>query len=159
MEETYRAHSQTVYRYLLSLTRNAELSEELTQETFYQAIKSAERYDGSCKVSTWLCAIAKNVLMSYRRKNAPTQPLEEIPGTAESPEEAALAGAGRIGIIKKLHALDGELREVMYLRLFGGLSFREIGDILSRTENWARVTYYRGKEKLKKELEADGYEA
>ena len=158
MEETYKAYSQTVYRYLLSLTRNAELSEELTQETFYQAIKSAERYDGSCKVSTWLCAIAKHTLISYRRKHMPALPLEETFGMTDSPEAETLAIVGRIELIKKLRLLDGEMREVMYLRLFGDLSFREIGDILSRTENWARVTYYRGKEKLKKELEADGYQ-
>lgn len=159
MEETYRAHSQTVYRYLLSLTRNAELSEELTQETFYQAIKSAERFDGSCKVSTWLCAIAKNVFLSYGRRHPPTQPLEETAEAADSPEAETLASVGRVELIKKLRLLDGEMREVLYLRLFGDLSFAEIGDILSRTENWARVTYYRGKEKLKKELEADGYQA
>ncbi|MEA4815059.1 MAG: sigma factor [Oscillospiraceae bacterium] len=66
MDEVYRTHAQTVYRYLLSLTRDAALAEELTQETFYQAVRSAERFDGSCKVSTWLCAIAKNVLSSER---------------------------------------------------------------------------------------------
>jgi len=158
MEETYKAYSQTVYHYLLSLTRNAELSEELTQETFYRAIKSAERYDGSCKVSTWLCAIAKNALRSYKRKHTPALPLEETSGTTDSPEAETLASVGRVERIKKLRLLDGEMCEVMYLRLFGDLSFREIGDILSRTENWARVTYYRGKEKLKKELEADGYQ-
>ena len=156
MEDTYKAHSQTVYRYLLSLTHNAELSEELTQETFYQAVKSVERYDGSCKVSTWLCAIAKNALRSYRRKHTPAQPLDEA--VAASPEAEMLAGIERVELIKKLRLLDGEMREVMYLRLFGDLTFREIGDILLRTENWARVTYYRGKEKLKKELEADGYQ-
>jgi RNA polymerase sigma-70 factor (ECF subfamily) len=158
MEETYKTHSQTVYRYLLSLTRNAELSEELTQETFFQAVKSAERYDGSCKVSTWLCAIAKNALLSYGRKHVPTQPLEETSGMTDSLEAETLASVGRVELIKKLRLLDGEMREVMFLRLFGDLSFREIGDILSRTENWARVTYYRGKEKLKKELESDGYQ-
>ena len=157
MEETFKAHSQTVYRYLLSITHDADLSEELTQETFYQAIKSAERFDGSCKVSTWLCSIAKNVLLSYRRKHTPTQSIEETFVMVDSPEEETLSSVGRVALIKKLQTLDGEMREVMYLRLFGDLSFREIGDILSRTENWARVTYYRGKEKLKKELEADGY--
>ena len=64
IEEAYREHSRTVYRYLLSLTHDVGLSEELTQETFFQAIKSVERFDGSCKVSTWLCAIAKNLLLS-----------------------------------------------------------------------------------------------
>jgi RNA polymerase sigma-70 factor (ECF subfamily) len=158
MEETYKAHSQTVYRYLLSLTHNAALSEELTQETFYQAVKSVARYDGSCKVSTWLCAIAKNALRSYRRKHTPAQPLDEVSTMTGSPEAEMLAGIARVELIKKLRLLDGEMREVMYLRLFGDLSFREIGDILLRTENWARVSYYRGKEKLKKELEADGYQ-
>ena len=159
MEETYRAHSKTVYRYLLSLTHNAELSEELTQETFYQAVRSAARYDGSCKVTTWLCAIAKNVLLSYRRKHRPAQLPETAEGGAASPEAEALAEAGRVELIKKLRRLEGEMREVMYLRLFGDLSFREIGDIFSKTENWARVTFYRGREKLKKELEADEYKA
>lgn len=69
MDEIYRAHSQTVYRYLLSLTHDADVSEELTQETFYQAVKSIRRFDGSCKITTWLCAIAKNLFAAYRRKS------------------------------------------------------------------------------------------
>ena len=158
MEETYKAYSQTVYRYLLSLTHDAELSEELTQETFYQAVKSAGRFNGSCKVSTWLCAIAKNTLLSYKRKHAPAQPLDADSCTSKSPESEVFASLDRVELIKKLRLLDGEMREVMYLRLFGDLTFREIGDILSKTENWARVTYYRGKEKLKKELDADEYQ-
>lgn len=156
MEEIYRAHAQTVYRYLLSLTRDADLSEELTQETFYQAVRSIERFDGSCKVSTWLCAIAKNALSAYRRKHQTEELPEEFPSPAASPEAAALESSGRLELLKKLHALEGDSREVLYLRLFRGLSFREIGDVFSRTENWARVSYYRGREKLKKELETDG---
>jgi len=156
IEEIYRAHSQTVYRYLLSLTHDADTSEELTQETFYQAIKSVERFDGSCKITTWLCAIAKNVLASYRRKYPASVTLEAIPDYADSPEDKMLKKAGQMELLCKLHLLDGEMREVLYLRLLGNLSFREIADILSKSENWARVTYYRGKEKLKKELEADG---
>jgi len=156
IEEIYRAHSQTVYRYLLSLTHDADISEELTQETFYQAIKGVERFDGSCKITTWLCAIAKNVLASYRRKNPASDTLDAVSDNAYSPEGETLEKAGQVELLRKLHLLDGEMREVMYLRLLGELSFREIGDILSKSENWARVTYYRGKEKLKKELEADG---
>ncbi|MEA4815060.1 MAG: sigma factor-like helix-turn-helix DNA-binding protein [Oscillospiraceae bacterium] len=67
-----------------------------------------------------------------------------------------LAQIGQVELLRKLHLLDGEMREVLYLRLLGGASFAQIGEILGRTENWARVTYYRGKEKLKKELESDG---
>ena len=69
IEEIYQKHAQTVYKYLMTLVRNSDIAEELTQETFYQAIKSIHRYDGSCKITTWLCAIAKNVFLVYIRKH------------------------------------------------------------------------------------------
>ena len=77
MEEIYQKYAQTVYKYLLSMTRDSQLAEELTQETFYQAVKSIGRYDGSCSVSTWLCAIAKHQLSAWRRKNPETESLDE----------------------------------------------------------------------------------
>lgn len=156
MDEVYRAHSQTVYGYLLSLTHNPNIAEELTQETFYQAVKSIGSFDHSCKITTWLCGIAKNVLAAYDRKHPLTEELDRAGASVPSPEGEALDRAGQVDILRSLHKLDGEMREVMYLRILGGLSFREIGDILSRTENWARVTYYRGREKVKKELEYHG---
>ena len=67
-DEVYREYSQMVYKYLFSLTGDAHVAEEVTQETFYQAVRCAGRFDGSCRFSTWLCAIAKNQLNSYRRK-------------------------------------------------------------------------------------------
>lgn len=154
-EEIYKQHSKTVYKYLLSLTHNEFLSEELTQETFYQAVKNLNRYDGSCKVSTWLCAIAKNSLKVYYRKHPPETEVSEFTEGLPSPESGIIAKDEKLDILKRLHSFDGEQREVMYLRLFGDLSFKEIGEILGRTENWARVTYYRGKEKLKKEIMTD----
>ena len=156
IEDIYKAHSQTVYRYLLTLTHDAELSEELTQETFYQAIRSIERFDKSCKISTWLCAIAKNTLQTYRRKHPITSELDELSTITNSTESDVIARMNHIELLKKMHSLDETTREVLYLRLFGDLSFREIGDILSKTENWARVTFYRGEEKLKKEMTMDG---
>lgn len=159
MEEIYQAHAQTVYRYLLSLTRDSDLAEELTQEVFYQAVKNSSRFDGSCKVSTWLCAIAKNQLHVYRRKHPPTAPLEPELQTAPSSEHDVLARIGTVELLKKIHALDPDKREILHLRLFGNLSFREIGDVLGHTENWARVMYYRGREILKKELKSDEAEA
>ncbi len=155
IDEIYREYSKTIYRYLLSLTHDTDTSEELTQETFYQAVKSIDRYDGSCKMTTWLCAIAKNSLAVYRRKHRETVDSDELPVAADSAESETLDEVGRVELMRKLHELIGDTREVMYLRLLGNLSFREIGDILSHTENWARVTYYRGREKLKKELESD----
>ena len=154
MDKIYQEHSETVYRYLLSLTRDDSLSEELTQETFYQAVRSINRYDGKCKVSTWLCGIAKNVLRTYRRKNPVMEDTEGclVPDPNLSPEESVLSGDGEMAIMKKMQVLPGDTREVMYLRILGELSFRQIGEILNHTENWARVTYYRGREKLKKEM-------
>ena len=148
----YQQHAQTVYRYLLSLTRDEDLSEELTQETFYQAIRSSGRYDGSCKVTTWLCAIAKNVLQSYRRKHPSHEDLEIADLVSPSAEQEADLTLSRVDLMRSVHALPEPYREVLYLRLFGDLPFREIGDIFGKPENWARVTFYRGKEKLRKEF-------
>ena len=162
MEEIYRQHAQTVYRYLCSLTGDEDLSEELTQETFAQAVSSIGRFDGSCKVSTWLCAIAKNQLMAYRRRHPLQDSLDELAetgaspvGTAPSPEEETVAGERRRRLYAAIHESPEPAREVLYLRLLGGLSFREIGDVLGQSENWARVTFYRGKEKLKGKVRDD----
>ncbi len=155
MEEIYKQHARTVYRYLLSLTRDGDLAEELTQETFYQAIRSSDRFDGSCAVSTWLCAIAKNALRTHRRKHPAAEDIDEQTLTIPSAETEAETEAGRMELLKKLHALREPYREVLYLRAFGGLSFREIGEVQGKTENWARVTFYRGKELLRKEVDED----
>ncbi len=155
MEVIYQQHAQTVYRYLLSLTRDENLSEELTQETFYQAIRSSGRYDGSCKITTWLCAIAKNVLLSHRRKHPAAEDLEAADLTVPSAEQEASLSLSRVELMKSLHGMPEPYREVLYLRLFGDLSFREIGDVFGKSENWARVTFYRGKEKIRKEVTSD----
>ena len=162
MEEIYRGHAQTVYRYLCSLTGDEDLSEELTQETFAQAVSSIGRFDGSCKVSTWLCAIAKNQLMAYRRRHPLQDSLDELAetgtapaGTAPSPEEETVAAERKRRLYAAIHESPEPAREVLYLRLLGGLSFREIADVLGQSENWARVTFYRGKEKLKGKVRDD----
>ena len=162
MEEIYRQHAQTVYRYLCSLTGDEDLSEELTQETFAQAVSSIGRFDGSCKVSTWLCAIAKNQLMAYRRRHPLQDSLDELAetgaspvGTAPSPEEETVAAERKRRLYAAIHDSPEPAREVLYLRFLGGLSFREIGDVLGQSENWARVTFYRGKEKLKGKVRDD----
>ncbi len=152
MEEIYQQYANVVYRYLLSLTRDADLAEELTQETFYQAIRSIDRFDGSCKLSTWLCAIAKRVLFSWRRKHPVQEELAEDAGLMSSAEAEVLQQQGRMELLRQIHELPEPGREVMYLRIFGGLSFAEIGQVLGKSENWARVTYYRVKEKLRKEV-------
>lgn len=155
MDEIYQRHALTVYKYLITLTHNTDVAEELTQETFYQAIKSIHRFDGSCNISTWLCAIAKNQFLSYKRKHPITDELEGYFATTQSAEEDVVEYENRVVLLRRLHLCPEPYREVLYLRIFGALSFKEIGDIIGKTENWARVTFYRGKEKLRKEIEKD----
>ena len=151
MSEIYQRHAQTVYKFLLSQTRDEELAEELTQETFYQAVRSIHRFDGGCKVSVWLCQIAKHLWYQHLRKHRREVPMPEDPPELPAPsaEEGALEREGKLELLRLIHDLPGEPREVVYLRVFGGLSFREIGDICGWTETWARVTFYRTKEKLR----------
>lgn len=160
MEEVYGRHAKTVYKYLLSLTRDPELAEELTQETFFRAIKASERFNGSSSVATWLCAIAKKTRLEYLKKHSREAETAEAmkPGYLpnDSAEESTVKNAERLELLKRLHSLPEPMREVIYLRSFGGLSFRDIGAVHGMTENWARVTFYRGKEKLRKEYEKDG---
>lgn len=150
MQTVYQRHAQTVYKFLLAKTRDPHLAEELTQETFYQAVKSVDRFDGTCKVSVWLCQIAKHLWYQQLRKQkreVPTEDLPESPGP--SAEEGLLEREGQLDLLRLVHNLPEPAREVVYLRAFGGLSFREIGDVMGRTETWARVTFYRSKEKLR----------
>ena len=154
MDEIYQTYARTVYKYLLSKTQNEEIAEELTQETFYQAVRCIKRFDGSCKLSTWLCAIAKNQLWAYQRKHPVRESIddhEDLTGT--SVEAEIFSQMKRVDLMKKLHSCPEPFREILYLRIFGNLSFREIGEIMGRTENWARVNFYRAKERLKKEME------
>ena len=152
MREVYRQHAQTVYKFLLAKTRDEHLAEELTQETFYQAVKSVDRFDGTCKVSVWLCQIAKHLWYQSLRKQKRETPLspEDMPeAPGPSAEERLLEREGRMDLLRLVHGLPEPAREVVYLRAFGGLSFREIGDVCGKTETWARVTFYRSKEKLR----------
>lgn len=152
MEQIYKQYFEIVNKYLFCLTHNSDISEELTQETFYRAVKKIDSYKGECKISVWLCQIAKNLWYDQCRKNKKTINIEEEAfdiGTTNITEEQVVANAEKISLYKKMQNLDEKTREVMYLRITGELSFKEIGIVLNKTENWARVTFYRGKNKLK----------
>lgn len=156
LDAAYRDHAASVYRFLLAKTGSGELAEELTQETFYQAVKSADRFDGSSQITTWLIGIARNVLANHirKRKSIPVsdEVIDRTPGA--SAEEEVLANLGKEEILTAVHCIPEPGREVLYLRLLGTLSFREIGSVLGQNENWARVTYYRAKLQLLKELKS-----
>ena len=151
MEQVYREHARTVYQFLMSQCHRESLAEELTQETFYQAVRSVERFDGTCKISVWLCQIARHLWYQYLRKHRREFPADGAGQDRPVPsaEEEALDRENHLDLLKQIHRLSEPAREVVYLRAFGGLSFREIGDVLEQSETWARVTFYRSKERLK----------
>lgn len=156
MDELYRENAKIVYCFLLSLCKKEDLAEELTQETFLRAYLSLSRYDGTCKLSVWLCQIARHLWYQYIEKHKREVPLtDDVPEltATQTPETEVLAKLTAIEALRALHQLPEQMREVMYLRMSTALSFKEIGDILGKSENWARVTYYRGKERIRKELE------
>ena len=160
MDEIYRRHAKSVYAFLLAKTADSMLAEELTQETFYQAVKSIGSFQGESSVSTWLIGIANNVLRGYFRKQK-KQAEEELPKTeiaargGTATEDIVLRSMDIISLMQAMHRLPEPYREVLHLRLTADLSFKEIGQIMEHTENWARVTYYRGKEKLLKGVEIE----
>lgn len=154
MEELYKENFKIVFHFLCSLCHDEELAMELTQETFLKAYQSIGRYDGSCKISTWLCSIAKNMYYQYLSKNKREIPHETVAEEQVSdltPERSALARIELMDVLKLMQNLPEKIREVMYLRITGALSFKDIGEIMGKSENWARVNYYRGKERVIKE--------
>ena len=153
IEQMYKEYFETVYKYLLCLTHNKDTAEELTQETFCRAVKNIDKFKGDCKISVWLCQIAKNLWYDECRKKNNIYikediELEEI-SDINSLEDIAISNNEKDILYKKLEQLDSQTREVILLRITGDLSFKEIANILNKTENWARVTFYRGKQKLK----------
>lgn len=153
MESLYREYAQQVYKYLFTLCHNADLAEELTQETFYRALKSSKNYDGTCKIYVWLCQIGKHIWyqeLDRQRRRGTAELVEDIVASEKNLEDAAILRDEKMRLFRLLHRLEEPVREVMYLRLTGEFSFKEIGELLGRDETWARVTFYRGKQKLMK---------
>lgn len=150
IEQIYEEYFEVVNKYLFCLTHNNDISEELTQETFCRAVKYINSFKGDCKISTWLCQIAKNLWYNECKKNKKiinTDKNEII--APNNIENEVIKNEEKILLYKKIQKLDKQTKEVLYLRFTGELSFKEIGIILNKTENWARVTFYRGKQKLK----------
>ena len=153
MDLIYREYAQYVWKYLMSLCGDEDTAQELTQETFYQAVRSVDRYDGSCKVSTWLCQIAKHLWYREmeRRKRKGTSELTADMESLEKPvEEQLMVKEEKMELFRKVHVLDEISKEIVLLRVTGAFSFKEIAELFGKNENWARVTYYRAKQKLLK---------
>lgn len=151
-EDFYEQHANSVYRYLFSITGEADISEELTQETFYQALKSMDTYRGDASPQVWLCGIAKRLWFKELERRQRTVAADDaLLSTFAAPDDPAAETElrqSRQALYRAMQQLDADTREVIYLRLAGDFSFREIGEILGHSEVWARVRFYRGKEEL-----------
>ena len=155
-DEIYQAYFDPVYRYVLSLSGDTHVAEEVTQETFFKALRSLDRFRGDSSLKSWLCAIAKNIWISGQRKKK-TQPIEQasmLPDPGIGPEERIVRQDESMRVHRVLHCLDEPYREVFTLRALGQLSFRDIGELFGKSENWACVVYHRAKARLRNEMEA-----
>ena len=159
MEELYQQYVQIVYRFLMSACRDSRLAEDLTQETFLRAWESLERFDHSCRISTWLCQIAKHALYQHWEKygrERPAEPDLQIPAP-EDTESQALRRVELAEVLEAFWALGPDMRQVVSLRAMEGLTYKEIGGIMGKSENWARVTYFRAKEILAREAHHEDF--
>ena len=153
----YEQHAEEVYKFLLRLCGNATLAEDLLQTTFLKAIEKVDTFDNRCKLTSWLCQIAKNSYYDYLRKahRHPIHAIHEvdIPDSSISFEELLEDHDTAREIRAAVHLLPEPYKEVFLLRVYAVLPFREIGQIFSKTEVWGRVTYLRAKEMVLKTLE------
>lgn len=155
-EAIYREYFPDVYRYVFSLCRDEDLAEEITQETFYKALNSIDRFDGKCQLYVWLCQIAKNTYFTYAKKQkrcVPSADIEQCIGPAEEVERGFLVKetAQRLHVL--LHQLKEPYKEVFSLRVFGELPFAQIGALFGKSDSWARLIFYRAKVELRRRLD------
>jgi RNA polymerase sigma factor (sigma-70 family) len=145
----YKQYFRDVYSFVMLLSRNEAVAEEITQETFFKALKAIDNFKGNCKISVWLCQIAKNTYYSHLEKQKRFEG-DSIPErTGESSiEELFLDKEEALRIHKALHCLEEPYKEVFTLRVLGELSFVQISQLFDKTESWSRVTFYRAKQKI-----------
>ena len=153
LEAFYKENYPIVRGYLLSLSGDPWIADELTAEAFLKAVEKIDTYDPQYRPSTWLCTIARNLYINECKKQHRTLPLEDnLPCTAPSPETLYIQKETAQMVIQAAQKLPAEQRRVLFLRL-QGMSFRHIGRSLEKSENWARVTYFRAKSKILSEME------
>lgn len=153
-ERLYEASYMRVFSYVMTLAADRHLAEEVTQETFLRAFSKLNRFRGESDEVTWLCAIARNLLCDEKRRQGRLGDMpEEAVARERGVEQSAVERDDSFRIHMALHALEEPYREIFELRVFGELSFQQIGRIFNRTENWARVTFHRARAKLRERME------
>lgn len=162
-EEIYRAHFDDVYRYLLRLSRDEHIAEDVTSETFFRAMRAIDGFRGECELRVWLCQIAKNCYYEHLKRTARRERREDAalrldPTGGESPEEQVTREDQAERLRKLLHELPEPYREVFLWRVYGELSFGEIGRLFHKSENWACVTYHRARSRIRERWEGSEHE-
>ena len=156
IEALYNQYFHDVLLYLKAITHSDDLAEELTQETFFKAMKSIDSFKGNCDVRVWLCQIAKNCFLTQCRKQKHLTG-GELPETVPDPAPPVALSLEDQETVQEIHKILHEMKEpykeVFMLRVFGELSFRQIAGLFGKTENWAAVTFHRAKLKIIDELE------
>ena len=152
-EEIYKRHFKAVYLYILRLSGDEHLAEDITAETFFKALKAIDRFRGDCDVRVWLCQIAKNCYLSHCRKASRQWNFWELESFAPAADEEFLDRERAGEIRSKLHSLPETYKEVFMWRVFAQLSFKQIGQIFGKSDNWACVTYHRARALLRAGLE------
>lgn len=157
-KELYNLYSEGVYKYLVYLTGNLSVAEDLLQETFFQAFKYINKFKGESKISTWLYGIARNTyLKNYNREKkynlCHIDDFKDHINSGELLDSNYERKETLREILCEINKLDFESKQVVLLRISGDLSFKDIGEILGKSESWARVTFHRTKIKLRKEME------
>lgn len=149
----YSEYYDAVFRYAFSLCGNETIAEELTQESFFKALKSISKFRGECKLNVWLCQIAKNTFLTMKKRKMPEAdyPLELIPDDI-SLEQQLIDRDDAVSIIKLIDALEMPYRDVFRMRVLGEMPYSEIASMFGKTESWARVTYHRAKMKIREDL-------
>lgn len=155
LEDTYNLYFKDVFLYIYSLSGDKHLAEDITSEAFMKAIKSIDSFKGSCDIRVWLCQIAKNCYFSYLRKNKRLVGLDAVQEQADDHdlEKVVTSSEACMRIHKIVHHLEEPYKEVFSLRVFGELSFKQIGYLFGNSDNWACVTYHRARSKIKERME------
>ena len=157
-EQIYRTYFKAVFLYVLQLSGDENVAEDITSETFVKAICSIDKFRGDCELRVWLCQIAKNTYGSYLKKNKRAVSTDEAVlrnvASAEEPLEVYVSERDEAKRIRDiLHTIPEPYKEVFMWRTFGELSFREIGELFHKTDNWACVTYHRARKMVQIRLE------
>ena len=150
-ERIFIDNKDFIFKYLMKLTNNHSLSEELAEETFFRAYINFSSLRDKEKAPVWLCQIAKNTYYGWCRQEKNIGAFEEGLESIESSyniEEEYVQKELSQRAMAALEQLDNPWKDVIKLSVFGGLSLSEISKAYGKSESWARVTFYRAKQKL-----------